>query len=463
MEEEDHTPLEVTDHPKADDDKRSKDIPDYSKQKSSRFAFDLDSDYPSRQKSDKAMRKLDDSNSDDSTLTEVAGDRRKKSKAVYEKSPIKPERFPGKDFNRWELWVKNYKSVAKANGWSDQHAIAALPACLTSWAVEEFATVPRKYIEKVPGEPSPTFSNLLEVLIPKMQQYRSPRATRIEFKRVKQGENETLREYFRRVRYLCDLALSEKTIDERDKDLRDQFLEGLFDAGLQQKLYEDEANCNFCEVLQQAQELELIQKNARDAELRREKPVRGEKVRYVADDADSDEVVRASFQSFPSQVEEKFVALQTSMSTVANRLDKLDHTIAKQGEANHQMMKSLGENLTQGFNQMNNNLSQMPAAISAAMAASMGDLKAALVGAIGGAQSRVGGQFQQCAQQPSQPLQQQSNFSSRNNHMGHVSLSNPPPSRAECFEGKEIGHFARECSRKIRSEHLNWAQLEPQQ
>ena len=69
-----------------------------------------------------------------------------------------------------------------------------------------------------------------------MQQYRSPRATRSELKAVKQGENETLREYFRRVRYLGDLALSEKTVDDRDKDLRDQLLEGLFDARLQQKL-----------------------------------------------------------------------------------------------------------------------------------------------------------------------------------------------------------------------------------
>ena len=75
--------------------------------------------------------------------------------------------------------------MAKANGWSDQQAIAVLPACLTSWAVEEFEKVPRKYIEKVPGEPTPTFSNLLEVLQPKMQQYRSPRATRSEFKAVR--------------------------------------------------------------------------------------------------------------------------------------------------------------------------------------------------------------------------------------------------------------------------------------
>ena len=119
MEEKDHTSPEVTDQPKADDDKQSKDIPNYSKRKSSRFAIDLDSDYSGRQTSDKAMRKLDlqhrmlelkhqwkllraddDSNSDDSTLTEVAGERSEKSKAVYEKSQIKPERFSGKDFNR---------------------------------------------------------------------------------------------------------------------------------------------------------------------------------------------------------------------------------------------------------------------------------------------------------------------------------------------------------------------------
>ena len=176
------------------------------------------------------------SDSDESIFAEPLGVRQRKTKAVYEKSPIKPEKFPGKDFNRWELWVKHYKSVAKANGWTDQQAIAALPACLTSWAVEEFETVPRKYIEKVPGEDAPIFETLLEVLKPKMQQYRSPRATRSEFKSVRQNENESLKEYFRRVRYLGDLALCEKTLEEKDKDLRDQFLEGLFDSRLQQKL-----------------------------------------------------------------------------------------------------------------------------------------------------------------------------------------------------------------------------------
>ena len=133
------------------------------------------------------------SDSDKSIFAEPLGVRQWKTKAVYEKSPIKPVQFPGKDFNRWELWVKHYKSLANANGWTDQQAIAALLACITSWAVEEFETVPRKYIEKVPGEGAPIFQTLLEVFRPKMQQYRRPTATRSEFKTVKQNENESLK------------------------------------------------------------------------------------------------------------------------------------------------------------------------------------------------------------------------------------------------------------------------------
>ena len=202
---------------------------------------------------------------DDSEESDVAENFcRRKSRAIYQECPIKPEKFPGKNFNRWDLWVKHYKSIVKANRWSDEQAIEALPACLTSWAVEEFETVPRHYVEKVLGEKTPRFDALLEVLEPKMQQYRSKRAARSEFKAVKQMENESLKEYFRRVRYLEDLALSEKSLTERDQDLRDQFLDGLFDFRLQQKLYEDETDRNFCEVLYRAQELEIIQKNSEE-------------------------------------------------------------------------------------------------------------------------------------------------------------------------------------------------------
>ena len=126
---------------------------------------------------------------------------RSKTRAIHQECPIKPEKLPGTFFNRWDQWVKHYKSVVKANRWSDMQAIEAFPACLTSWAVEEFETVPRHYVEEVLGEQTPRFDALLAVLEPKIQQYRCKRAARSEFKAVKQLENESLKDYFRRVRY----------------------------------------------------------------------------------------------------------------------------------------------------------------------------------------------------------------------------------------------------------------------
>ena len=171
------------------------------------------------------LQKLKMEAEDDSEESDVAENFcRSKSRAIYQECPIKPETFPGKCFNRWELWVKHYKSVVKANGWSDMQAIEALPACLTSWAVEEFETVPRHYVEKVLGEKTPQLDTILEVLELKMQQYRSKRAAGSEFKAVKQMQNESLKDYFRRVRYFGELALSEKSLTERDQDLRDHVL-----------------------------------------------------------------------------------------------------------------------------------------------------------------------------------------------------------------------------------------------
>ena len=101
-----------------------------------------------------------DLDSDDSMVLE--NESRKRQKPLYEKSPIKPEKFPGKDYNRWENWVKHFKAVAKANGWNDSQKIAAIPTCLTSWAIEEFETVPKRYIEKEPGSYPHVLMNYLK-------------------------------------------------------------------------------------------------------------------------------------------------------------------------------------------------------------------------------------------------------------------------------------------------------------
>ena len=57
--------------------------------------------------------------------------------------------------------------------------------------------------------------------------------------------------------------------------MRDQFLEGPFDSRFLQKLYEVETNCNFCEVLLRAQELERIQEKRKSFGTRTAKWKRG--------------------------------------------------------------------------------------------------------------------------------------------------------------------------------------------
>ena len=267
-----------------------------------------------------------------------------------------------------------------------------------------------------------------------------------------------MKEYFTRVRYLGDLALCEKTLEEKDKDLRDQFIEGLFDSRLQQKLYEDETNHNFCEVLQRAQESDLIQKNARDVDQRRDKTTRADRVRFSYDDWEQDNVVRACFPNPHGPVEEKVAALQTSMGRVANRLDKLDATVARQGDATQQLMKSMNDNLTQ----LTAVMTQMPAVMTAAMAASMNDLKTVLVGVTGGPRSSSSGQLPQ-TQPQQQPHQNTNNRSAPNKTFGHVSLNIPPPSRTEFYECKKVGHFASDCPKRMnKSDNLNWVQPELQ-
>ena len=219
-------------------------------------------------------------------------------------------------------------------------------------------------------------------------------------------------------------------------------------------MYEDETNRNFCEILQRAQELDLIRKNASDVDQRRDKTTRADRVRFSYDDWEQDNVVRVSFPNPHGQVEEKFAVLQTSLDTVANRLDKIDATVARQGDATQQLMKSTNDNLSQ----LTAVMTQMPAVTTAAMAASMNDLKTVLLGVAGGSRSSSSGQL---PHPPQQPPQNTNNRFAPSKTFGHVTLNYPPPSRAEYYECKEVGRFARDCPKRTnRSDHLNWVQPE---
>ena len=117
---------------------------------------------------------------------------------------------------------------------------------------------------------------------------------------------------------------------------------------------------------------------------------------------------------------------------MANRLDKLDATVARQGEATQQLMKSMKDNLSQ----LTAVMTQTPAVMTAAKAASMNELKTVLVGVAGGPRSSIIGQLPQ-AQPQQQPPQNPSTRFAPNKPFGHVSLTNPTLSTAECYEFKK--------------------------
>ena len=101
------------------------------------------------------------------------------------------------------------------------------------------------------------------------------------------------------------------------------------------------------------------------------------------------------------------------MTNVASRLDRLDSNICKQTDLFVKQIQDLPNST-------------------------------AIVGALGSAQSRGGVQSQQWLSQPL--LSQLTPISSAaqvRTGSGHVTITNPPPSVAECFSCKGIGHFAR--------------------
>ena len=119
-------------------------------------------------------------------------------------------------------------------------------------------------------------------------------------------------------------------------------------------------------------------------------------------------VVTARIPNSQSQKEEKFAALQTSTGTVVNWLEKLDATVAKQGDATQQLIKSMNENVN--LSQLTANMTQMLPVMTAAMVSPTNDFNTVLVGVADGLRNSCARQIPQL--QPQQPPPKISNTAS---------------------------------------------------
>ena len=211
--------------------------------------------------------------------------------------------------------------------------------------------------------------------------------------------------------------------------MRDQFIEGLLDSRIQTKLYEDERDRDFGGTLQRAQELEIIHKTQ---ESKRDRKL--DKVRYSQEELEDFDIVRAGYSN-NNQIEEKFAALQTSLTNVVSRLDRFENSICQQISKQAESTTKQTETLVQ----------------------SIKDMSSAIVGALGSSQRPIDGQPQSwlppCFPAPFTP-----NYRAPLNRVGtsgQVNTSHPPPGEAECYNCKAIGHFAKQCPNLPQSNSLS--------
>ena len=146
---------------------------------------------------------------------------------------IRPDRFPSCNYQSWTDWRKHFAWVVDDNRWGDEQARMVLPTSLTSWALDEFMSMPAHFREEIDGFPEPTLGRMLDELDRRLMPFQSRAAARAEFKNLMQGEKECLREFSRQVRSLGDVANKNMNEHARDDINCERFIDGNKEEELQ--------------------------------------------------------------------------------------------------------------------------------------------------------------------------------------------------------------------------------------
>ena len=192
---------------------------------------------------------------------------------MFSNGALRPDRFPSDAFPNWVQWKLHFVAVAETNRWTQIQAINALPVCISGKALDEFLAAPADLEQHVNGEPVPTLQALFEHLDRALGVLRNDRRGRSEFEALAQKEDESLRDFARRVRNTGMLVYANVDAEQRDEQFRERFIEGLSNPDLLEVLLRED-NRTFRETLGRAVALENIAESLRSRPSKRVDAIR---------------------------------------------------------------------------------------------------------------------------------------------------------------------------------------------
>ena len=122
--------------------------------------------------------------------------------------------------------------------------------------------------EQEDGHPAPTLERMFEYLDNRMLPFRNQRTARAEFKNLIQGEKEGIQEFSRRICSIGEVANHNMKAATRDDMNRKQFIDGLYDAEIQELLLREDPQ-NFSAAINRILSLDAVARNTRMTQRRR--------------------------------------------------------------------------------------------------------------------------------------------------------------------------------------------------
>ena len=262
---------------------------------------------------------------------------RRNNNTLYSGGAVRPEKFPSNGYPNWEDWKTHFGHIATANGWDDEQCRVALPTCLTSWALDEFSAMPQWYKTQQDGQPAPTLPRMLGYLDGRMSAFHDRTTGRLEFKAMVQGEKESIKDFARRLRSMCDIAFATYNAATKDEFNRDQFIEGLLNDELHDLLTREQPR-TFLEAQNRALSLEAIGKNSRKRSRRHIAAVRSaDEVRQTnyagpsrqPNDGDYSRDRRHTARDEEESEEQKFPKMHNRMQAMESSLKEVQTSMSK--------------------------------------------------------------------------------------------------------------------------------------